>query len=107
MYGYSYRGLRGLGVANCPSPEQLAGVEDQTDPCQNPLASLSLSSPGSLAIQDAIGPIPSGAPAASGPCLGPSLPYAGWRDSLGMCQPSWLLVGAVLGGLVLLGMARK
>lgn len=29
-------GFSGLGVANCPSLEQLQGITDNTDPCQNP-----------------------------------------------------------------------
>jgi hypothetical protein len=31
---YRGRGLRGLGDANCPSAEQLAGIIDPSDPCQ-------------------------------------------------------------------------
>lgn len=29
-------GFAGLGIANCPSLEQLQGITDITDPCQNP-----------------------------------------------------------------------
>lgn len=31
---------RGLGDAQCPSLEQLQGIVDSNDPCQNPIASL-------------------------------------------------------------------
>lgn len=46
-------GRRGLGdVANCPSLEQLLGITDAADPCQNPAASLPLgSAAGSYTLQ--------------------------------------------------------
>lgn len=34
---------RGLGDAQCPSVEQLQGITDPNDPCQNPIASLPVS----------------------------------------------------------------
>jgi hypothetical protein len=47
-------GVMGLGdAASCPSIEQLQGVVDPTDPCQNPIASLPVST------------VPSGGPTAS------------------------------------------
>lgn len=47
-------GRRGMGDAQCPSLEQLQGIVDSNDPCQNPIAALPLSTvptliaPGSL-----------------------------------------------------------
>lgn len=31
---------RGMGQAECPSLEQLQGIADENDPCQNPIAAL-------------------------------------------------------------------
>jgi hypothetical protein len=37
-------GRRGMGqAATCPSVEQLMGITDSNDPCQNPIASLPIS----------------------------------------------------------------
>lgn len=38
----SQSGFRGMGQANCPSTEQLQGVVDMNDPCQNPSAGLAV-----------------------------------------------------------------
>lgn len=34
---------RGMGDAQCPSLEQLQGITDSNDPCQNPIAGLPIS----------------------------------------------------------------
>jgi hypothetical protein len=39
-------GFSGLGVANCPSLEQLQGITDTMDPCQNPALLTAPGAPG-------------------------------------------------------------
>ena len=57
-------GFRGMGQANCPSTEQLQGVVDMNDPCQNPVAGLPV---GGLSPSDtAILGIPASATASAG-----------------------------------------
>jgi len=98
----SYLVQRGMGLAECPSLEQLQQIYDPNDPCQNPVAGLSISTSSPAQVAGIVGPINTSGPVASGPCMGTSVPYLGWRDSLGMCQPNWLVVGGVALGLVLL-----
>lgn len=49
----------GLGQAGCPSMEQLEGIADSNDPCQNPVASLPVGQ--SSTTLSTIGISPSGA----------------------------------------------
>jgi hypothetical protein len=53
------RHQRGMGEANCPSLEQLQGISDSSDPCQNPIAAL----PIALATQLPVMSIPQQTPA--------------------------------------------
>ncbi len=68
------RRRRGVGdAAVCPSMEQLLGIQDSTDPCQNPVASLPSSSlsPSTLALINTIPSGPSTSGGAPGTCVGP------------------------------------
>jgi hypothetical protein len=47
---------RGMGDASCPSAEQLMGVSDPSDPCQNPVAGLPVSTVPTLAMPSTLLP---------------------------------------------------
>lgn len=52
------RYMRGFGQgAPCPSTQQLMGITDMTDPCQNPVAGLPIGSGVSPALQAAVTPL--------------------------------------------------
>ena len=76
-------GVMGLGdAATCPSVEQLEGVVDPTDPCQNPVASLPVSTvptAGPTASQILFGtpasvPTPAQIMAGASPTVTPAIP---------------------------------
>ena len=86
-----------MGAANCPSDEQLMGISDPNDPCQNPVAALPVGgmSPSDLNILSA-GLTPTTASTNS---------LTAWLQAN---QQTVLLVGAGLFGVALLsGMGRR
>jgi hypothetical protein len=103
--------LRNHGFGQACYPPSFSGPLPEGSSYCDPLAGLPLYSmaPTTLADLQAAGGAGSTVPAgtASGPCIGTSAPYAGWRDAMGLCQPSWLLVGGVVAGLVVLLSAMK
>lgn len=100
---------RGMGqAANCPSLEQLQGIADSNDPCQNPIASLPLAtvptliSPGSLPNpqqQAAANLLLSGLP--------PTAPAQTLTQFLTQYQTPILIGGGLLFGIVLLKGLRR
>lgn len=107
---------RGLGLAPCPSAQQLAGVADASDPCQappatqcNPLTGLDVNTGlvcGNIVLSP--GTLPPGAAADSASvCFAPLFPWIGQRFA-GTCVPAFavpspwnLVVTAGVIGLVL------
>jgi len=87
-------------TAPCPSLEQLQGVVDLTDPCQNPLAGLSVSSGVPAALQAAVTPNPVVA--------GQTSPFS-LTSSTAMVSglPSWALPAGIAAGVLLLIVAMK
>ena len=88
-YGFGKR--KGMGLAPCPSDQQLMGITDPNDPCQNPVAALPVGgmSPTDLSILSS----------------GLSTPPASTNSLTAWLQANQstvLLVGAGLFGLALL-----
>ena len=90
-------GFAGLGQT-CPSAEQLAGISDPNDPCQNPLAALPVTSSTAAPVVAAV----------TNAQLQPGTVAPGYTSIFGLqISNTALVIGAILlGGAFVLG-AKK
>ena len=99
-------GIRGIGDTSCPSDEQLAGIQDCSDPCQAPYPPCVSASAAPVTAGSDTSPAAFAAQCAAG---GGTLNAAGSACTYPTSASSnsiWLIGGAALFVVLLLGMKR-